>query len=580
MRSGRRKESSEDFCKLFNESKTISFNCFFFPSLSRPSPFSPRYSSTLNINNTCKHNNITLKTRNDNKNYEVREIPNIRNTNYKLTLYSFDNNEKEGEGVRVNEFRFLFHSSHTIKTNFHQNSLNNHNYNDLNVLGGYIDKEKEKRKTLQEQIKMNTKKIIEKIKETIKKGYLPYNYPHSVSESYKRYQIYWNLQQAASSVCYVLATESLLTSIGLHNGVALGISASINWILKDGLSSLSKILFACTKLISQNIDQNPKQSIVIGSLLIFLGTSFEMITCLFPISFFLLITTAANIIKSAGLLVLNSSKAIIFKDFAKNQNLADVTAKSFSQSTTSHFIGVFCAIFISLFCKSFFSFSFSLFLPFFIFGSFYLLFGYYQAKCLVMNTLTSHRSLFLLDHYFLCKLNTNKQFSNQSTNNIEEEIRRKSILSPKEISEKEKIPFRGFSFSDCKVNKFKVKIITGNDEIRNSFNYSDDNLAHHFLLFGNQNYFITYKDKQMFICFSDKITSTEEFKSLFHYFYLNYSLANENINLNENDKPNEEKVKEHLIHIHNNVQSEFIQFQQILNEIGWSLSDINLSSLK
>jgi hypothetical protein len=72
---------------------------------------------------------------------------------------------------------------------------------------------------------------------------LPAGYPASVGASYGRYCIHTALASAFASCNGVLATQAMLSAVGLGAG-ALPLAAGVNWVLKDGLGQLGGVLFA------------------------------------------------------------------------------------------------------------------------------------------------------------------------------------------------------------------------------------------------------------------------------------------------------------------------------------------------
>lgn len=127
---------------------------------------------------------------------------------------------------------------------------------------------------------------------------LPQGYPHSVSPDYMAYSLWRGAQGIASQVSAVLSTQALLYAIGLGKG-AIPTAAAINWILKDGIGYLSKILLS---KFGRHFDVNPKGWRLFSDLLENAAYGMEILTPLFP-HHFVFIGAAAGAGRSAAALI-------------------------------------------------------------------------------------------------------------------------------------------------------------------------------------------------------------------------------------------------------------------------------------
>ena len=71
------------------------------------------------------------------------------------------------------------------------------------------------------------------------------------------------MRTVASGAGAVLGTQALLRAIGIGGGAAAAGSASLNWVLKDGLGRLGAILAA--SLIGDRFDGDPKTFFLLGT---------------------------------------------------------------------------------------------------------------------------------------------------------------------------------------------------------------------------------------------------------------------------------------------------------------------------
>ncbi|KAG8083467.1 hypothetical protein GUJ93_ZPchr0015g7002 [Zizania palustris] len=127
---------------------------------------------------------------------------------------------------------------------------------------------------------------------------LPDGYPHSVSSDYLQYSLWRGVQGIASQISGVLSTQALLYAVGLGKG-AIPTAAAVNWVLKDGLGYLSKILLS---KFGRHFDVNPKGWRLFADLLENVAYGLEILTPVFP-HLFVPIGAAAGAGRSAASLI-------------------------------------------------------------------------------------------------------------------------------------------------------------------------------------------------------------------------------------------------------------------------------------
>ncbi|RYH16588.1 RUS1 family protein [archaeon] len=170
---------------------------------------------------------------------------------------------------------------------------------------------------------------------SLTRNIFPKNYPESVEAGYSSYVTFQVASAVLSSAGGVLSMQSLLTAIGIGAGT-LPIAATLNWVLKDGLGQLGGILFASA--VNNKFDSEPKRWRFLASLSLELSCLIELLTPLVP-TYFLPIASLANIGKNISFLAASASRAAIHISFAKQHNLADITAKAGSQNILSSMAG-------------------------------------------------------------------------------------------------------------------------------------------------------------------------------------------------------------------------------------------------
>lgn len=174
---------------------------------------------------------------------------------------------------------------------------------------------------------------------------LPKNFHSSVPKSYLEYSKVYAVGTIASSAAMVLSTQSLLYAIGLGAG-AIPLSAAINWVLKDGLGQMGGVLFA--SLVNNRFDADPKRWRIVAAISLDFAMYLEAMTPLMPV-LFLPLAAIANVGKNISWLAASATRAGIHLSFAKDHNLADITAKAGSQTVVASTIGTGVGIVVSSF---------------------------------------------------------------------------------------------------------------------------------------------------------------------------------------------------------------------------------------
>jgi len=170
----------------------------------------------------------------------------------------------------------------------------------------------------------------------------------SVPPNYFDYTKWSFAAAAASSAAMVLSTQAMLYAVGLGAG-AIPTAAALNWVLKDGLGQLGGVLFA--SVVNNRFDSDPKRWRVIAAVSLDGAVVLQSITPLFP-ALFLPLAALANTGMNVSWLAASASRAGIHLSFAQASNLADITAKSGSQTTLASTLGMAVGVGISPFIGS------------------------------------------------------------------------------------------------------------------------------------------------------------------------------------------------------------------------------------
>ncbi|XWS49350.1 hypothetical protein CRYUN_Cryun13aG0156300 [Craigia yunnanensis] len=168
---------------------------------------------------------------------------------------------------------------------------------------------------------------------------LPEGFPDSVTSDYLDYSLWRGVQGVASQISGVLATQALLYAVGLGKG-AIPTATAINWVLKDGIGYLSKIMLS---KYGRHFDVNPKGWRLFADLLENSAFGLEMLTPAFP-HLFVLIGAAAGAGRSAAALIQAATRSCFYAGFAAQRNFAEVIAKGEAQGMVSKSIGIVLGI--------------------------------------------------------------------------------------------------------------------------------------------------------------------------------------------------------------------------------------------
>jgi len=172
---------------------------------------------------------------------------------------------------------------------------------------------------------------------------LPRGYPHSVSAWYLPFASWHALSATASSAAGVLAMQSMLYAVGVGSG-SVALAGAVNWVLKDGIGQLGGMLFASRT--ATGFDSNPQRWRLISAVALDVACCLEVATAAVP-ALFLPLAAVANIGKNVAWLSASATRASMHQSASNTGALADVTAKSGSQSMAASTLGTGVGIILS-----------------------------------------------------------------------------------------------------------------------------------------------------------------------------------------------------------------------------------------
>ena len=71
-------------------------------------------------------------------------------------------------------------------------------------------------------------------------AFMPVGYPSSVAPEYFEFQCWDTTQAMCSYLRGILATQAILQGVGVGNREATALAATLQWILRDGVSMLGR----------------------------------------------------------------------------------------------------------------------------------------------------------------------------------------------------------------------------------------------------------------------------------------------------------------------------------------------------
>jgi len=123
------------------------------------------------------------------------------------------------------------------------------------------------------------------IKNVVKTTFLPIGYPQKTPKGYLSYSIWSWIQDLSTQLRAVLATQRVLEGVGVGKEGATALSASLNFILRDGCGMISTLLF--TALVSSKFRTDVKRWRIVADIMNDVGITFEVAATLVPKYFFL-----------------------------------------------------------------------------------------------------------------------------------------------------------------------------------------------------------------------------------------------------------------------------------------------------
>jgi hypothetical protein len=170
--------------------------------------------------------------------------------------------------------------------------------------------------------------------------------PEGVNDSYYKYMKWRFAQRFVNANLHVIGTQSLLLGLGIKSRSSLGLSAALNWVLKDALGKIARMLWASK--MGRRFDSDAKRWRFRASILFALGNYLEIVTYINP-QLFLLWATLANCCKQVAMLTSSSTRTSLYNSFrdGTRENIGDITAKGEAQIAVVDLLGIISGVCLS-----------------------------------------------------------------------------------------------------------------------------------------------------------------------------------------------------------------------------------------
>lgn len=139
------------------------------------------------------------------------------------------------------------------------------------------------------------------------------------------------------AVVGVLCSQAMLESLGLSAGAATAGAVAIQWVLKDGIAEVGKLMFI--KKYARSFDSHPKSWKAVGEVLSTVGSGLQLCTLLVSPSMFLALAATGNIAKATSYALWGATHMCFVRNFAMTSNVGDLTAKSEAQGAVALITG-------------------------------------------------------------------------------------------------------------------------------------------------------------------------------------------------------------------------------------------------
>mmetsp|Transcript_24795 Transcript_24795/g.53670 ORF Transcript_24795/g.53670 Transcript_24795/m.53670 type:complete len:534 (+) Transcript_24795:65-1666(+) len=191
---------------------------------------------------------------------------------------------------------------------------------------------------------LKVRRLENKIQSALSSTFLPAGYPKRTPPGYLTYSMWSWVQDLSTQMRGVLATQRVLEGVGVGKEGATALSASLNFIVRDGCGMLATLLF--TSVAASKFRADIKRWRLFADLIVDVGITLEVAATLFPKAWFLPLICVGNMCKAICGVAAGSCGGAINLHWAKGSDISDINAKFGAQHTVTGGLGLlFAALF-------------------------------------------------------------------------------------------------------------------------------------------------------------------------------------------------------------------------------------------
>jgi hypothetical protein len=127
--------------------------------------------------------------------------------------------------------------------------------------------------------------FVRQMKQRLSSTFMPIGFPKKTPPGYLRYCVFSWIQDLSTNLRSVVATQRVLEGIGVGRDGASALSASLNFIARDGAGMASSLVFS--SLASSRFRSDIKRWRLFADLIVDVGITLEATATLVPQAFFL-----------------------------------------------------------------------------------------------------------------------------------------------------------------------------------------------------------------------------------------------------------------------------------------------------
>ena len=431
---------------------------------------------------------------------------------------------------------------------------------------------------------VNIKATKNKIHSIIYRTFLPISYPSKTPKGYLGYVLYSSLQDLSTQLRGVLATQRVLEGLGVGKVGASSLSATLNFIVRDGVGMITSLLF--TYLVSDKLKSDVKRWRIFADIIVDFGITLEVLAILVPRQYFLMMICIGNMCKAMCGVAAGSCGGVLNLYWSKGTDISDVNAKFGAQNTVTGGIGLlFAAAFTrwsmkmasSSSSKSLLVSESTMIWTFFTSLTILHIFANAQLMKFVAFDYLNHTRMNIIMQSFINRLDKNCNHDGilkLEATNVDNNIDAAIFPSPEKMAKIEPLIFWNVFRTQVKP-PLHIRFGVSFDTLVTSSKSSFDQIQKLMFGYNEEEYIIalSQKRKEILVCLKSNASHISKAKAYFHAWILGYYLRSNKTATSavDNDHLQEKYVQENIPLLWNT-------FRSSVSNAGWDLSQTELAN--